>query len=41
LAGWAYYAIANRSAIDEAKQQSLAKGEVLITLIQKEYHLKE
>ncbi len=41
LAGWAHYTIANRSAIDEAKEQLLIKGEELITLIKKEYDLKD
>jgi hypothetical protein len=40
LAGWAHYTIANRSAIDEAKEQLLVKGEELIALIKKEYHLQ-
>jgi len=40
LAGWAHYTIANRSAIDEAKEQLLVKGEGLMALIKKEYHLE-
>jgi len=40
LAGWAHYTIANRSAINEAKEQLLAKGGELIALIKKEYHLE-
>lgn len=40
LAGWANYTIANRSAIDQSKKQLLAKGEELIALIKKEYHLE-
>jgi len=41
LAGWAHYTIANRSSIDEAKEQLLAKGKELIALIKKEYHLQD
>jgi hypothetical protein len=41
LAGWAHYTIANRSAINEAKEQLFVKGEELIALIKKEYRLKD
>jgi len=41
LAGWAHYTIGNRSAINEAKEQLLAKGEELMALIKKQYHLKD
>ena len=41
LAGWTHYTIANRSAINGAKEQLLAKGEELIALIKKEYHLND
>lgn len=40
LAGWAHYSISNRSATTEAERKLLAKGEELITLVKKEYHLK-
>lgn len=41
LAGWTHYTIAQHSAINKAKEQLLAKGEELIALIKKEYHLKD
>ena len=40
LAGWAHYSISNRFATTEAEKKLLAKGEELITLVKKEYHLK-
>ena len=40
LAGWAHYSISNRHATTEAEKKLLAKGEELITLVKKEYHLK-
>ena len=40
LAGWAHYSISNRFATTEAEKKLLAKGEELIALVKKEYHLK-